>query len=189
MRGTRPKHFTQFLPLNNTFPPIHRIPPELLSLIPQYWDKVYSYKNLVALTHVCQRWREIFIAHSSLWTHLECKHVEKTHAYIERSKASPLEIALCEFGRLGDNLKNVFLLVIPHISRVMSIKIVGDEDLFRTFAMHFSCPVPLLRHLDLYITWQPPPVLDNTLFDCDLRSLRTLTMTRVVPHLPWKSLP
>ena len=189
LEGDAPEALHAVPSIKNTFPPIHRIPPELLSLIPQYWDEVYSYKNLVALTHVCQRWREIFIAHSSLWTHLECKHVEKTRAYIERSKSSPLEIALCEFGRLGDDLKNAFLLVIPHISRVMSIKIVGSEDLFRTFTMHFSCPVPLLRHLDLYITWQPPPVLDNTLFDCDLRSLRTLTMAGVVPHLPWKSLP
>ena len=138
---------------------------------------------------MCQRWRGVLTACSSLWTHLECKHVEKTRTYIERSKSSPLEITLYEFGASDDYLKDAFLLVIPHISRIMSVRIVGGEDLLQHFTKHFSCPVPLLRHLDLQFTFNPPPVLNNVLFDRNVPSLRTLTMGGVIPHLPWDNLP
>ena len=71
----------------NSFAPINRIPPEILSLLPDYRETDHQ---LVALTHVCRRWRDIFISCSPLWTSLGCTDLDKTHVYLERSKASPL---------------------------------------------------------------------------------------------------
>ena len=173
--------------LKNTFAPINRIPPELFSLVPQYWGSGRTDKHLIALTHVCQHWREVLTAYSSLWTHLECKDVEKTRVYIERSKYSPLELALHEGAHY--HLEDAFLLVIPHISRVISINIVGGGKLFQYFTSHFSCPVPLLRHLNLALTCNPPHVLNGSLFAGDLSSLRTLTLDGIIPHIPWSNPP
>lgn len=174
--------------IKNTFAPINRIPQELFSLIPRYWEEDYTDKNLIALTHGCQHWRKVLIAHSSLWTHFECKDIEKTRIYIERSKSSPLEIALYEHGESHNYHEEAFLLVIPHINRIASISISGGQDLFQYLIKHFSCHVLLLRDLDLTLTLKPSPALDNKLFNGDLSSLRTLSLRGVIPDLPWNNL-
>ncbi|KAF9780763.1 hypothetical protein BJ322DRAFT_1081538 [Thelephora terrestris] len=176
--------------INNTLAPINRIPPELFPMILQCWDGGCTDRNLITLTHVCQRWREVFTAHSTLWTYLKCKDVEKTRVYIERSKASPLKISLRESREQPHHYtQDAFLLVIPHISRVTSIMIFGGEELFETFTVHFACPVPLLRHLTLHLSLHPLPVLSSTLFNGNLPSLRTLSLGGIIPHLPWQNLP
>ncbi|KAF9780767.1 hypothetical protein BJ322DRAFT_280341 [Thelephora terrestris] len=175
--------------IKNTFAPIHRIPSEILSLVPRYWGEGRTDSDLIALTHVCRRWRKVFTASSALWTHLECNDVEKTRVYVERSKSSPLEVVLSDSKKSYNYLKAAFLLVIPHIDRVMSVEIIGDKDLFQYFTKHFSCPLPLLRHLTFHISSRQPLVLSNTLFNGDLSSLRTLTLGGVMPHLPSNNLP
>ncbi|KAF9643330.1 hypothetical protein BDM02DRAFT_3273098 [Thelephora ganbajun] len=144
-------------------------------------------KNLIALTHVCRDWREVLIAHSSLWARLDCTNAKKTHVYIERSKSSPLVIALYK-SRDSFYLKDVLPLVIPHISRVTSISIIGNENTLQGSTKCVSCPVPLLRKLAIDLTCKSPPVLSGTLFNGDLSSLCTLSLGGVIPHLPWKNL-
>ena len=39
--------------IKNSLAPISRIPPEILSLIPDHYDKYRADQNLIALTHVC----------------------------------------------------------------------------------------------------------------------------------------
>ncbi|KAF9647955.1 hypothetical protein BDM02DRAFT_3068589, partial [Thelephora ganbajun] len=72
------------------FAPINRIPPEVFSLVPGYWDKHDMDKNLATLTHVCRGWREVLIGNSSLWTRLNSMNADKTRVYIKRSKSMPL---------------------------------------------------------------------------------------------------
>ncbi|KAF9643191.1 hypothetical protein BDM02DRAFT_3104714, partial [Thelephora ganbajun] len=71
----------------NTLAPINRIPPEVLTLIPDFWDRSDRGQDVIALTHVCRAWREIFTSHSSLWTDFDCMDSNKTRVYLERSKA------------------------------------------------------------------------------------------------------
>ncbi|KAF9789216.1 hypothetical protein BJ322DRAFT_985922, partial [Thelephora terrestris] len=70
--------------------PINRIPPEILSTIPDFLDSGHKDGGTVVLTHVCRAWREIFILHPSLWTDLCWKSAEKTRAYLKRSRLSPI---------------------------------------------------------------------------------------------------
>ena len=144
-------------------------------------------ENLITLTHVCRGWRELLIAHSSLWAHLDCKNTEKTRMYIERSKTSPLKTSLYEHGTAA-YAEDAFLLVVPHISRLESLIIDGTVDPLRNLTPHLSCPIPLLRELTINLTCNPTPVLENTLFDGDLSSLYSLSLAGVITHLPWKNM-
>ena len=144
-------------------------------------------KNLVALTHVCRRWREVLTPCSSLWTCLDCKNTDKTRVFLERSRSLPLEIALCEYGS-PLFVRSAFRLVIPHINRVVSLRIEGSPSFFQTYANQFSRPFPLLRHLVIHLSCSSFPVLNGTLFNGDLSSLCTLSLSGVIPHVPWKNL-
>ncbi|KAF9645561.1 hypothetical protein BDM02DRAFT_3079455, partial [Thelephora ganbajun] len=74
----------------NRLAPINRLPPDILILIPNFWDKRSRGRFVIALTHVCRAWREIFTSRSSLWTDFHCMDAEKTRVYLERSKSSPI---------------------------------------------------------------------------------------------------
>ena len=144
--------------------------------------------NVIALTHVCQRWRDIIIAHSKLWARLNCTNTEKTRVFIERSRSSPLEIVLYEKGRTN-YLQEAFSLVIPHIDRVISLHVSGGVGVLKTLTKYFSRPVPLLRDFDINLgLCDPHPVLNDTLFDGDLSSLCILSLTGVIPRLPCSNL-
>ena len=172
--------------VKNTLAPINRIPPELLSLIPRYWSYPTD-EDLVALTHVCWRWRETLTRCPSLWTRLDCRHAQKTRAFIERSMALPLEIKHPHYEDPYDF--DALSLVGLHAGRVVSIEIAGEEeDLFRSFVEHFSCPIPLLRNLDLSFQLDNPPELNDTLFDGNLSSLCTLSLSAFFPRLPCRDL-
>ena len=104
--------------LKNSFAPINRIPPEVLSLIPGYFndDEDSTDQDLIALTHVCRGWRHTLTSCSSLWTRLDCMDIDKTHTYIQRSRSSPLEICLMKVQGTS-YLDDAFSLVVPHICR------------------------------------------------------------------------
>ena len=173
--------------IKNSLAPINRIPPEVLSLIPDYCndDDDDADQDLITLTHVCRGWRDTFISRSSLWTQLDFMNVDKTRTYIQRSKSSPLELHL---ERDEDNTyrDDAFSLVTPHIHRIKSLTIYADAlpDALR----YFNCRAPLLEELDIDLTSPRAPVLNSALFGGDLSSLRALSLTRVVTNLPWKNL-
>ena len=89
--------------VKNGFAPINRIPSEVFSLVPQYWDHDTMDENLITLTHVCRGWRELFIALPWLWARLDCTNVDKTRVYIGRAKSSRLEISLLKASRPTTN--------------------------------------------------------------------------------------
>ncbi|KAF9647934.1 hypothetical protein BDM02DRAFT_3187558 [Thelephora ganbajun] len=174
--------------MKNKLAPINRIPPEVFSLIPRYWNERDMDENLIALTHVCRGWREALIGCASLWTQLNSTNADKTRVYIKRSKSLPLEIALYRC-RDSSYPEDVLLLVMPHISRAISINFVGDKNILQTFTEYASCPVPLLRELIINLPYKSSSALSSTLFNGDLPSLCTLSLGGIIPHLPWKNLP
>ena len=112
--------------MKNNFAPINRIPPEIFSLIPGYLREDDVDENLITMTHVCRGWRDLLIAR----TRLKCTNAHKTRIYIERSKLSPLEISLYK-GRAATYLEDAFLSVVPHLSRLKSLNIVGRVDILK----------------------------------------------------------
>jgi hypothetical protein len=170
--------------IKNSFAPISRVPPEVLSLIPDYYrEEDNKDQDLIALTHVCQGWRDTFISRSSLWTRFDFTNIDKTHTYIERSQSSPLE--LC-FG--GDHfIEDAFPLITPHIHRLKSLTVSSEN--IKTILMHLFCPVPLLEKLDISIPYLGGLDLDATLFNGDFSSLHELYLSAIINDLPqWKNL-
>ena len=170
--------------LKNTFAPINRIPPEVLSLIPKYHTTRYMDQSLITLTHVCHDWREIFISHSSLCTHLNFTNIERTRAYIQRSKSSLLNISIGNRG-IKTYLDHTLPLVIPHVSRLRSlvVNVPSIPDVLR----HFRCHAPLLEQLDIENT-SPDVQILNALFGGDPSHLRGLSLVGVATDLPWTNM-
>ena len=164
--------------MKNSLAPINRIPPEVLSLIPDNFDEDGSDKTLIALTHVCHGWRDTFISRSSLWTRLDFADIDKTRTYIQRSQSSPLAFHFFNYKVIDD----AFALVIPHVRRLKSLTI---RALRRPSVLeHLRCRAPLLEELDIHFLCDL--VLEDTLFDGDLSSLRELRLSEVIA--PWKNL-
>ncbi|KAF9650285.1 hypothetical protein BDM02DRAFT_3080723, partial [Thelephora ganbajun] len=74
----------------NTFSPVNRLPPEILSLIPTFLHYKRSRRSLIEWSQVCRYWRNTFINTPALWTHFSCKDPARTHAFLERSKSAPV---------------------------------------------------------------------------------------------------
>lgn len=94
----------------NTAAPINRIPPEALSLIPDF-EGTHRDLKLIALIRVCWAWREAFMTRSLLWTNLDDMNVDKAEVYLERSKSSPINLSLCMSKLLHPH--DPFLRIIP----------------------------------------------------------------------------
>ena len=171
--------------IKNTFAPINRVPPDVLSLIPDYFEDEAD-EEPITLAHVCRHWREIFTSRGSLWTFLDCMDLDKTRVYLERSKASPLEILIDEdFAPSPDD---ALLLTVPHLGRLKSLALSGSSDYLLSVTKYFDPPAPILEELEIRITHARPVTIENTLFGRNLPSLRNLYLSGIVTDLPWQNL-
>ena len=169
--------------IKNIFAPINRVPPEILSLISDYC----SGDELVALTHVCRSWREIFISRPSSWGFLDCLNLDRTRTYLERSKTSLLEIRV-ETDRIHHD---VFLVAISHTRRLKALTLSGSSHSILVLTRHIASlvsPAPLLEKLEICVRAHPSAAIQNTLFEGDLRSLRELRLVGVITDMPWRNL-
>jgi hypothetical protein len=174
----------------NTFAPINRIPPDVFSLIPDYWEHQHAGQDTIALTHVCRGWRDIFTSRPSLWTHLSCKDAEKTSVYIERSRSLPLEISLTQSRRIF-HYDDALLLAVPHTNRLRSLVIHVPSDILSTLFDYFPFPAPLLEELMVALDLnspRPESVIPSTIFPDHVSPLRKLSLAGVVTNLPWRNL-
>ena len=169
--------------VKNSFAPINRIPPEILSLVPDYYPEDDMDECLIALTHVCRSWRRTFIHRPSLWTRLDLTNIGKTRTYIRRSRSSPLKLHLWDHQIVGD----AFAPVTPHIGQLKSLTLTINAKAPPIVLTHFRCHAPLLEKLDID-TFATNRVLGSGLFNGDLSSLRELRVCGVITHLPWKNL-
>jgi len=168
--------------------PINKIPPEILALIPDFWDMRDRDEDVITLTHVCRPWREVFISRSSLWTNFDCLNEEKTRVYFERSKSSPINLSVNNDIIPGDP----FFQIIPHATgRLKSLLVKGQSKDVAAVTSHLSHPAPLLERLS--IRSKPPlarrnPIVPSALFNGDLSSLRVLRLESVHTGLPWRNM-
>ena len=120
------------------------------------------------------------------WARLDFTNVDKTQAYIKRSKSFPLEVTIFK-NKEESSLEDAFLLAIPHIKRFKTLAIVGTSDL-PNLTRHLTLPTPSLKELTIDFNCNPTPVLDNILVNLDLSSLCTLSLGGIITRLPWKNL-
>jgi len=170
--------------IKNSLAPINKVPPEIFSLIPDHCE---TDEELIKLTHVCHSWREILISRASLWTSLDCENSDKTGAYIQRSRGSPLEVSLAARGPTHPP-KDVLLLVLQHISRFKALTVYGTPLTVPNLVKHFNSPAPLLEKLDIPVLSLGSAPVKSTIFGGNLSSLRKLRLWGVFTSLPWKTM-
>ena len=172
--------------------PINKIPPEILIFIPDFWNTYEKDQGIIAITHVCRAWREVFVSQSSLWTDFDCLDKEKTRVCFERSKSSPINLSLDLLASDCILPCDPFFQIIPHATgRLKSLFVKGQSKDVEVVTSHLSHPAPLLEHLS--IRTKPPfahrnPVLPSALFNGDLSSLRVLRLESVHTELPWRNM-
>jgi hypothetical protein len=115
-------------------------------------------------------------------------NADKTRVYLERSKASPIDLRLDEGGDLSPN--NPFLQIVPHaIGRLKSLAIKGTSENLQDITAHLSQPAPLLENLSIAsICTRGDPMLTVELFNGDIPSLRELCLQSVRTELPWRNM-
>ena len=177
--------------LRNRLAPVNRIPPEVLTLIPDLLGVYFRDRSLIALTHVCRAWREIFISCSSLWSNLACVDADKTRVYLERSRSSPINLQLNR--DVGLSSLDPFLQITPQaIGRLKSLIVEATPENRQAIIAHLSHPAPLLERLDIDGGFPYPsqhvPVITSTIFAGDLSSLRVLYLDTVHTELPWRNM-
>lgn len=175
----------------NMLAPISGIHPELLACIPDFWRRDDRSQDVIALTHVCQIWREIFTSRSSLWTYFVCKDPNKTRVYLEWSKSSPIHVFLRKRNDLPFDDPS-FELVSDAIGRLGSMIIDVPPEDFQGITDRLSRRAPLLESLEILINpgfWAlPPAVIPPLPFDCDFSSLRDLHLRSICTDLPWRNM-
>jgi hypothetical protein len=176
----------------NAVAPVNQVPLEILALIPDFWDNECDDRDrdVIALTHVCQAWREVFISRPSLWTYLDCEDRNQTRVYLERAKSLPINLSLW-INSLPPC--HPFFEVIPYaVGRLKSLSIEGELRCLEDFTNHLSHPTPLLQKLSIRGEchfWPPySPVFAPTFFGGDLSSLRELTLESICTQLPWRNM-
>ena len=171
--------------LKNRIAPINQIPPEILSIVPDFWDVDDRDEDVIALTHVCQAWREVFVSCPTLWTNINGMEApDKTRVYLERSKSSPIDLLLDSDVM---TVSDPFFEFIPGATeRLKSLVIdVGPQDL-QLLGTYLSHPAPLLVVLTICSYYYP--VLPSPLFNGDLSSLHELRLRHVRTELPWRNM-
>ena len=163
----------------NGMAPINRIPPEILSLVPDFLDMYHRDQATITLTHVCQAWREVFVSRPSLWTNIDCVDSEQTRVYLERSKSSPINLSLN-----SDSFHDLEL--IPSATgRLKYLDINADPEDLEFISSYLSHPAPLLEELS--IRSGVGAVLPSSLLNGDISSLYKLRLIHVHTELPWRN--
>ena len=175
--------------MKNALAPVNRIPPDIFVTIPDYWeneDRAEEY--LITTTHVCRGWRKLLVSRPWLWTQLDCTHAEKTRAYVERSKPFPLDVCIREDEETSFP-SSTFSLIIPHLNRLGRLSLFGSsDDLVDIINRQLHRPAPALEELKISFAGAPR-LIEGTIFDGDLTSLRELRLSGVITNLPWMNLP
>ena len=177
--------------MKNRLAPVNRIPLDVLSLVLDYLDVGAGGSHLIALTHVCRAWREIFISQSSLWTYFECINANKTRIYLERSKSSPIN--MCLYRKNALPASDPLFQIIPHsVGRLKSLSITTRPGILHRIIAHLPPHAPLLERLDISNTFQSRTLSDSpvttAIFSGDLPLLRAFRLECIRTELPWRNM-
>ena len=171
--------------LKNSMASINRIPPEVLSLIPDYSDEDYPDELPITLTHVCRSWRgNIHLPPLVVdqFGHDEHQQNPDLHPTV---KVFSVGYYIRRQPRYETYLDDALFLAIPHIPRLRSFTFHSDTvpDTLR----NFDCHTPLLEDLEIHISSPDAPTLDIPLLNGDLPSLRKSNLCADTIRLPQKN--
>ena len=120
--------------IKNRFAPINRLPPETLTDIATSFAKK---RDLINATAICQHWRSVLLSFPLLWCNA-AGSLSEIQAYIDRSKAAPLDVSLVR--------PSVVDLVIPHTCRLVGLTVrLNRSSSFNQIVERLRYPIPTLH--------------------------------------------
>ena len=132
----------------NSFIPINRFPPEVLSLIPILLPRE---ADVIRASAVCRRWRRTFTQHAALWSKLTLTQERGdlfVKTWLDRAKSSALDIT-----SFGFNDVSTLALLSSRTQQLRALSLVdtcwSDIERFAEAAAH---PLPNLQSLTIHVT-------------------------------------
>jgi len=173
--------------------PINQIPPEVLTLVPDFWNEDIRDRATIALAHTCRAWREIFISRTSLWTGVYPEDAYKTHVSLDCTYSEPSPVNAWLERYQGPHPYDPPTQIIPHaIAQLKSMVIHGRPQNIQEVTAQLSHPAPLLESLRIEVDGihypEAGPVIATTLFNGDLSSLHDLYLRGLRMELPWRNM-
>ena len=169
--------------LLNGLAPVNQLPPEILGAIPKYQQGQTS-KELVAICSVCSYWRDTFITTPSLWTNLNGRGIEKSRAWVERSRSLPIQLMIKDSPDV-----RVLEFLQPYSSRLDVVEliprlesedplVVPRDPIAKLLRSSFSLRVLHIGISDLF-TFDPPMIMSG-----EFPSLEQLHITGYSVSIP-----
>ncbi|TFK67949.1 hypothetical protein BDN72DRAFT_842442 [Pluteus cervinus] len=171
----------------NTFSPVYRLPPEILTRIFSFMEDVPSipaghrastrrraqpfvpFGWQIAI-RVSQRWRNVALESPSLWAHISSVYPKRiTEELLKLSKAVPLTMQW--------HMVRGTQLVDAALVRARELVLTVDTCPWSTVWSTLSSPAPLLECLKISTDTRPSPVLSNCTFAGTTPRLRRLELT------------
>ena len=144
----------------NTAAPVHRLPPEFLSMI--FILATYAHRRhkgifhlddqsfnsirrqaigVTTITKICRRWRIVALETPVLWTYISsAPNSDQFNAYLKRSQTLPISLSL---DARVDNLGDTLSLIAPRLSR-LDLRITS-QPIDKVNPSLFCVDAPLVR--------------------------------------------
>jgi hypothetical protein len=159
----------KFKTFRNALAPIHKLPPEILSQIPQF----FPIRDLVMATQVCRYWRTTFITSGPLWCNIDCVRGPEALTCLHRSKGSLIHVRV---RKIPDD--EVLAKLSPHIGRIKSLLLKSRWSVAQSVFARFTDPAPTLETLTVicHPTTAAAGPVPSTLLTGNLPNLRSFTL-------------
>ena len=161
--------------------PINRLPPEIISRIPQYilQPTDTDARPIIPLTHVCRYWRGSIISTPENWTSISCCRTSLVTLSLERSQSVPLRLWLrTDLVRQNPGFCD---LIMPYIQNTKSLqfhRLSAIGDIIQVLP-RFPQSMPNLQSLELIHPNGPEwdPSIDP--FESFPNTLRSLSLFNI----------
>jgi hypothetical protein len=148
----------------NTLAPIAVLPPEVLARVfhflardePPCLGRQQPYLGWIGATHVCQMWRDVALADSSLWARISgvVTNKELVSEMLVRARNAPLDI---DINLGGTSRPDVFLMFAPHLSHTRELRLHSlSMPLSDSVRGIYGREAPVLEHFELGVSVASP---------------------------------
>lgn len=154
--------------LLNTFNAAAQLPSDVIAMISFFLP---ADQDIFVISQVCRRWRTTLASFPLLWTQVDCKHLTRTIASLERHRSVPLQLKL--HGGFSTEALN---MVLDHGTRIASVSAQLPRDQLRLF--HPRLVTPSAEELVLFVDLVSRPAEKITVdIQGEFMSLRRLLVS------------